>query len=551
MSQIPAAESLTIEFKSDMKGLPNRDLVEAVVCLANTDGGSLYLGVEDDGTATGLHASHANVTGLGALIANRTSPAIAVTVSTLVISGVSVARIDIPKAAQLVATRDGVYKRRRLQHDGRPECVPFLPHEFAHRLSGLGVVDSSALPLTGATLADLDPAERARLRQFVERFHGDRALLELGDEELDGALGLTTRVDGVRVPTLAGLLLIGRDESLRRLVPTHELALQLLDGEEVRFNEFTRAPLLRAFEWLEASLGTVNVEKEIQVGMFRVPVPLIDRRALREAIANALTHRDYTLLNAVYIRLERDFLVVSSPGGFVDGVNLTNLLTTAPHPRNPKLADAFKRIGLVERTGRGVDLIFRGVLRFGRPAPDYARSTSQMVTLRIPTAEADLAFFRMVLDEEQRLAAPLPMDTLLALGALREHRRLTRAELAEHLHATDAVALATLEALVEHGLVTAHGNGRGRAYTLAPQVYAKQGRPADYTRQAGFDALQQEQLVRNFVQQHGAIDRTGTMELCRISVDQAKRLLRRMVEDGTLMKVGISRATRYLLRSGA
>ncbi len=365
------------------------------------------------------------------MVANRTTPPVAVVVDRLEIEGVAVARIRVPKSRQIVATSDGVLRRRRLRADGSPECVPFLPHEFTQRLSGLGVVDPSGQPIPGATTDDLDPAERARARQFVERFHGDQALLGLSDDELDGALGFTTRSDDSRIPTLAGLLTIGRESSLRRLVPTHEAAFQVLDGEDVRFNEFTRAPLLRAFDWLATSFGPLNSETEIQAGLFRVPIPLVDRRTFREGIANALTHRDYTRLGAVHVRMERDALVISNPGGFVEGVTLENLLTTEPRPRNPLLADVFKRIGLVERTGRGVDLIYRGLLRYGRPPPDYSSSGSHGVVLRLPTSDADTEFLRLVMEEESRISGPLPIDSLIALAALREHRRLTRNELAD------------------------------------------------------------------------------------------------------------------------
>jgi len=92
---IPSKESLTVEFKSDLKRLPDRDLMETVVGMANTSGGSLYLGVEDDGRVTGLHADHCNVTGLAAFIANRTSPPVGVRIKVLEQDGLQVARIDI------------------------------------------------------------------------------------------------------------------------------------------------------------------------------------------------------------------------------------------------------------------------------------------------------------------------------------------------------------------------------------------------------------------------------------------------------------------------
>ena len=260
MNPIPLSESLTCEFKSDRQCLSDRDLIEAVVCMANAQGGEIYLGVEDGGVVTGLHANHRHLDGMAALIANRTQPAVAVVVEPLLVNGLGVARITVPKIATPVATNEGVLKRRRLQANGKPECVPYLPHEFAARLASFGLVDMSAKPIAGAALADLDPVERARLRQFIERFNGDRALLELDDAQLDAALSLTVRTEQGVLPSLAGLLLLGREASLRALVPTHEIAFQMLDGEEVRFNEFSRAPLLRAFEWVETLFKPLNIE---------------------------------------------------------------------------------------------------------------------------------------------------------------------------------------------------------------------------------------------------------------------------------------------------
>jgi len=430
MTRIPAEETLTCEFKSDRQCLSDRDLIEAVVCMANSEGGDIFLGVEDDGRVTGLHDQHQNLDGLAALIANRTQPSVAVRVSSLIIGECTVARVEVGKSGMPVATNDGMLKRRRLQANGRPECVPYLPHEFASRQASFGLLDQSASRIAGASMADLDPVERARLRQFIERFNGDRALLELDDTRLDTALGLSVRTDEGYQPTLTGLLLLGHEVSLRTLVPTHEIAFQILDGEAVRLNEFSRAPLLRAFEWVETLFKPLNTEEEFQAGLFRVAVPKVDPRAFREAIANAITHRDYSLRGAVHIRLSGDELSISNPGGFVEGVSLSNLLTTEPRPRNPVLADALKRIGLVERTGRGVDLIYRGMLRFGRHIPDFSQSDSLSVVLRLSLAEANRRFLEVVLEEEARRGGELPIDSLIILAILREQRRVKSDQLA-------------------------------------------------------------------------------------------------------------------------
>jgi len=546
--RLPPRETLTVEFKSDRRKLPDSDLIEALVCLANAEGGELWLGVEDDGTPTGLHAEHHLLAGLAGLVAARTSPSLSVRAEAVEVDGVTVACIHVPKAHGEVATTSGVYLRRRLKHDGTPECVAMLPHERASRASSFGLIDVSAQPVAGATLADLDPLERERLRQAVQQYGGDRVLLELDDEALDGALTLTARQpDGSRVPTLTGLLLVGRETSLRQLVPTHEFAFQVLAQQAVRFNEFRRFPLLKALDWLETNFRPYNPEDELQVGLFRVPVPKVDMGAFREAVANALIHRDYHRLGAVHVRLEDEALVVSNPGGLVDGVTLANLLVTEPRPRNPTLADAMKRIGVVERSGRGVDKIFRGMLKFGRPAPDYSYTTAQSVVLRLPTAEADLEFRRLVVEHERTTNAELPIDSLIALATLRELKRLSADALAERIQRDVTSAKRTLEALTEAGMVEAHGATRGRSYTLSASLYQAVGNKAAYTRQAGFSPIQHEQMVLSYVQQHGQIKRAEVMDLCRLTEDQAWQLLKRLVSAEKLVKHGERRWSFYTL----
>ncbi len=249
------------------------------------------------------------------------------------------------------------------------------------------------------------------------------------------------------------------------------------------------------------------------------------------------------------MRLDDDGLTISNPGGLVDGVTLANLLTTEPRPRNRTLADAMKRIGIVERSGRGVDKIYRGMLRFGRPEPDYRRTDAQNVVLRLATVDADEAFLKVVVEQEGRRGQELPIDSLIALAGLRELKRLSTEDLALHIQRDASAARRTLEALVEAGLVQAHGATRGRTYTLAPGLYRVNGDKAAYTRQAGFSALQHEQMVLNYVRQHGTIRRSEVMDLCRMSEGQAKELLKRLKAENRLGLEGSGRGAAYRLGS--
>lgn len=544
---IPLRETLEVEFKSDCGPLNDDDLIEALICLANAQGGTLYLGVENDGKVTGLHASRpVDISGLAALVANRTAPSLQIHAESVSHEQLRVAAITVPCSPEVIARSDGLVKRRRIGGNGQPECVPFLPHEYPSRRADFRLIDMSAQVVADATLADFDTLQRERLRAVIaSNPRSDKSLVGLTDEQLDGALSLTVTRNGQRNPTLLGLLLIGRTDSLRLLVPTHEVLFQVMDGTRVKVNEGSRAALIEIVEWLDLLSRGVNTEQEFNEGLFRIGVARVEVDALREAINNALVHRDYARRGPVRVCWQQNDLIISNPGGFVEGVRVENLLTTEPRPRNPVLADAFKRLGLVDRAGRGVDLIYSGMLRFGRPAPDYSQSMLDLVKLSISTEPADLAFVRMVLHEEARQHDTLPVETLLVLTALREARRMSVAGLGAHLQCEPVQAARLIEALAESGLIQAHGTGRGRQYTLSPQVYKQLGQGAEYARQAGFDELQQVELVRNLVRQQTRIKREDVIALCRLTPRQAKHRLDQMVAQGLLERHGQKRGSYY------
>jgi ATP-dependent DNA helicase RecG len=542
---IQQGENLLVEFKSDKKCLPDRDLVAAVVSLANTEGGVLLLGVEDDGRVTGLHPNHENISGIPSLVANRTIPSISVRVEKHDIQGHSLARVTVPKSRHLVSTSEGTLLRRRLKLDGTPEAVPFYPHEFIQRQSSLGIIDPSAMVLTDVSVDQLDALQRLRIRNAIKKFGGEQPLLALADQELDGALGLCREVNGTRYPTVAGLLLLGTEDLLQIHLPAYEIAFQVLQGTDVKVNDFFRKPLLETFEAVELLFRARVEEEEIQVGLFRVPVPNYDRRAFREAFVNALVHRDFSRLGAVHVQITDEGLSISNPGGFVEGVTLENLLVADPRSRNPLLADVIKRIGLAERTGRGIDRIFEGMLRYGRPAPDYSMSNEFLVKVQMANATADLDFLKMVVEQEEKLGS-MPIDSLIILSRLKEERRLTVNDLAPSLQKSGTSVRATLEKLVESGFLEPRGTGRARIYTLSAALYQKSGKKAEYVRQAGFSTIQQQQMVLNYIDTHGSIKREEVMGLCQLSKDQAYRLLKKLRDGGMVCFEGKGKGGRYV-----
>ncbi len=270
-------------------------------------------------------------------------------------------------------------------------------------------VDWAALRGGGAEWADLDPLEFERLRQMVAGTGGgsDRVLGTLSDREIASALGFVGRDGEV---TTGALLMLGRPDALRRYLPTHESAFQVLRGLEVEVNDFLPYPLLRLAEEMLARFRARNSEAEADFGLLRVAVSAYSETAFREVLANALVHRDYTRRGAIHVQWSEDQLEVSSPGGFPSGVRLDNLLVAPPHPRSPLLADAFKRAGLVERTGRGINRMFAEQLRVGRSAPDYGRTSDAHVVAVLPGGPANLSMTRWVLEQESQQGSPLRLS---------------------------------------------------------------------------------------------------------------------------------------------
>ena len=544
-SAIPERETLEIEFKSDLKKLPDNDIVDAVVAFANTIGGTIYLGVENDGTVTGLHKAHRDYTQLAAYIANKTVPPVSVRVE-LLEEELPVLVIHVPKCRSIIASSVGKIQRRRLKADGTPENVPMYPFEINTRLSELSLLDFSAQPVPGASYQDLDPLERERLRRIILSYNGEKYLLELPDDELDKALQLVVTVGDQLVPTYTGMLLLGKQEKLREYMPTAESAFLMMNGTEVSTNETFYLPLLSAIERLLDFVNARNPEQEMEMGMFRISIPEFDKRAVREAVVNAFSHRDYTRLGRVLVRMDADGLTITNPGGFIEGVTIQNILNVEPHGRNPVLADALKRIGLAERSGRGVDRIYEGSLRYGRDLPDYSETSSTSVTLFIPRGMPDKHLISLLSGQQQRTGVPVPLNALLALNLLRQARRMTAAEISKEAHIPEAKMRATLEYLTETGLIEAIGTGRGRTYILSAKSYRD---PIKYVRQTDIDRLRYPELVVKLARQKGSISRKDVIELLHISPPQAYRLLKKMTDDRILLRQGNTSAAHYVINT--
>ena len=553
MRTIPKKEDLFTEFKSDTKeknGLPDSELIDAIVGMTNAEGGILYLGVEDDGEITGLTKQHKDAIGVMTLIANSTVPTVSTRAEIITENKKDILRIEVPKARTVTATSRGKTLRRRLKFDGSPEVVPLFPYEITSRLSELSLLDFSAQPLEGATDDDLDNLEFERLRNIIKNNIGsDKSLLELNQEDFYKALHFVVEENGKIIPTVTGLLFLGKTESLKRLIPTYRASFQVLSGTNVKINETSNEPLVKIFEKFYTYFQAWNPEKEMEYGLFRIPVPEFTPGAFREGLLNAFCHRDYTQLGQVRVLIDDEGMTISSQGGFIEGVNSENLIFVEPHGRNPCLSDVLKRVGLAEKTGRGIDRIYEGSILYGRPWPDYSESTSSIVKLFVSRANPDMQFTKMIADEQNRRNQPLSINALMILSTIRNERRVTAERLSEVIHLNKSRTSSTIENLVEAGLVEAIGNGVNRSYILSAKVYKQNNESVKYVRQTDIDAVRYPELIIKLAkQQDGVITKEDVAELLKITDVQAYLQIKKLLTEGKLVPNQKGKYANYKLK---
>lgn len=537
-------ESFTTEFKRG-RGLNDTDIVNAVVCMANGKGGLLLLGVEDNGAITGLPHRHGDRTDparLRAFILNNTEPPVSTGVDLVSCDGADVAVIDIPPAPSPVGSKAGVFLRRSTKSDGHPECVPYRAHEIISAGWSAQGRDYAETVVRGATTAHLDSNEFDRFRRLCGDGRGDRGLAQASNTDILRALRLIR--PGSEDLTIGAILLFGLPEALEEYVPTAELLFQETKNSELVASEHIRQPLFRAAERVRELISARNSEQELLFGLHRIGVPRLPEGIVREVLANALVHRDYSELGPITVRLDQERMRVTSPGGFPPGITLQSLLEES-RPRSVILAEAFKRAGLVDRNGRGIPEMYSQLLRLGRHGPDYSSSHDNAVTVVIPTSDADMEIVRFVVEYEDATRNPLTLSHLRVLHELKAMGGSSTAELSAGLDVPAALLREDLARLAEMGLVEARGNGRSRRFHLTASFYRSANASA-YVRLRDTDPIQQDQMVLSYVDKWGSITRAKAAELCRLSPQQARLVLRRLVDSGELELRGERRGAHYV-----
>lgn len=550
-------ESERIDFKP-WQG-PKEDLkvaCEYAACFANAGGGTVVFGVayKVRGRAQAIHGARGydlDVFRRG--IFDGTRPGLAA----------EVFEIDVPEgtgkllvmrvregASKPYGTAAGLFKQRVGKN-----CMPLDPATFQHAQVRSGAVDWSGTPAPGLTTQDLDPLQMERARQVLRSKAPSSGLLELPDPAF--LSGLEALRDGQ--VTHAGMLLFARREVLAQRCPQAQFHYVLHAGEtRVARNDIDRLPLLEAVERMEQVFtGPLNPEKEIELGLFKLRIPQFPVEGVREAVLNALTHRDYLSPGEVLVRHSDQELVVTSPGGFVAGITPENILRHEAVPRNRTLANALVKLRLVESAGIGRRRIFRSALLYGKRRPEYV-TDGQSVTLRMFNRQAHDALAGLIARLDAQ-GAEVALDHLLVLDAMLGQDFIDAGQAAYVLQLAKDESRRILVAmcLPPLGLLERKGHTAAATFHLAKGVAKELKGKAAYTRARGLNPIRYAEMVREYLRDHQRIENAELRELLGLGDSpsaqvEAPRYLKKWSQpDGFLDRQRVRGAYVYTLRARA
>jgi ATP-dependent DNA helicase RecG len=457
--------------------------------------------------------------------------------------------VRVPKGEPNTAygTAQGLFKIRVDKN-----CMPLDPQAFAKARITSGALDWSGQPAEGITQSDLDLVEIARARNVLRRINPESDLLKLDDPTFLVAVG-AVRESKV---THTGLLLFGREDVLSRICPQHQVHyVRQVSDTEIARNDSSRFGLLSILERIEqAFTGPANPEQEVPVGLFKLRIPAFPIEVVREAVLNAVTHRDYSDPGEVLIRHTARELVVTSPGGFVSGITPQNILRHEPYSRNRALAEAFEKLRLVERAGIGRRRIFIPSLSYGKRMPRYETDGAR-VTLRIFDGSFDERMASLVAKWKEQ-GRDIDLDGLLILSYLRERAFIdTRsASTLLQLPMDDARTVLDRFAQTTSGFLERRGKAKSVTYHLTKVVASDLLGKAAYTETKGVDSVRYPEMVRAFLRDHDSMTPKQCRELLRLGESatarvQVSRLLKEWsAPAGFLRREGKPPKVTYYLR---
>jgi len=431
-----AVESRTLEFKREGGSKPDtvKDLAEAVACLANAQGGVVVVGVRDRVRgAEAFEGTDLDAEVLLRRIYELTVPALTVTVEVLNHRESRLLIIRVPRSVDVHQVDN-----RATRRVGKG-CEPMTATQIAGLLAERRGEDWSSED-SGRAPDDVSASALDRARSLLRVSPDPARRPYAGESDLD-----LLRILGVMTPagtlSRAGELLLCDPPESRPLIVYQYRRTSAGEPVVTRPEGPLLTALLRTLELVSTRLDTtpVNLPGGQQVQLADLP-----EAAVREAIANAVIHRDYRLTGPVAVEHAPTRLAVSSPGPLVQGVTVDNILTTSSRPRNPQLAKAVRILGLAEEAGVGVDRMYREMVSVGHEPPTFEESSDQVrVSLLGGAPNAHLTRFVATLPAAEARDA----DAMIILFTLLSKRVVSAATLAGLLQKSESEVEAVLRRL--------------------------------------------------------------------------------------------------------
>jgi len=523
-----ADEDEHLEFKEAKHHFDFEELVRYCCALANERGGRLILGVTDrrPRLVVGTRAfDDLNRTKLGLIERLR----LRIEVSEIQHPDGRVVVFEVPSRPIGVPLEyKGAYWMR-----GGESLVPMTQDQLK-RIFDEAQPDFSAQICPGALLGDLEPAAIAEFRHRWALKSKREDLLALSDERVLQDAELI--VDGSL--TYAALILCGSHRALGRHLAQAEVVFEYRSHEASIAYQQRTEHRHGYFLFHDDLWNTLNLRNDLhsyQDGLFRYEIAAFNEDAVREAILNAVSHRDYRMAGSVFVRQFPEKIEVVSPGGFPAGITPDTILFKQS-PRNRRIAEALARCGLVERSGQGADRMFGAAIREGKLPPSFDRTDAYQVAVTLSGKVQDDRFLVFLEKLAKEQDVPLHTDDLLVLDAV--HREVPIPEPCSNRVAN----------LLQLGAIERVGRGRGVRYLLAPRFYRMVGRPGEYTRKRGLDRDTNKALLLRHIETSGSTGCPFTElqdVLPGLSRHQVQTLLREMKKAGTIHPVGTTRAGRW------
>jgi len=368
---IANGENSGVEFKRD--DIRPEQLGREIVAMANLRGGMVLLGVEDDGTISGIQRDDLETWVMDAVFGRYVHP--------MLLPFYELVSLDDGKRVAVVSITMGTAKPYVLRHNGREDIYVRVGstsrlatrEQQARLFESGGMLHSEMLPVSGAALDALD---RDRLQDYLLTLAGDRELpaTDEGWRSRMVGLGFMTAA-GVPAPvcTIAGLVLFGRaPRRFLRQAGVRWMAFNGIDKNYQALDDTTLdGPLVGRFgrdgqtrELIERGLiedvmdrmqPFISAESEtLADGLRRQRIWHYPTEALREALVNALAHRDWTRALEVEIVAYGNRLEVLSPGALQNSMTIEKMLAGQRSPRNPIIVEVLRDYGYVDARGMGV-----------------------------------------------------------------------------------------------------------------------------------------------------------------------------------------------------